>query len=91
MISHAGAGTCIDVLTRNRRLIVVCNEELMDNHQVELAEQLASENYLTHTSLNELHTTLKTFNADNLQIYEPGKVTKFIEYLDDFMGFTENN
>ncbi|CAO1433883.1 unnamed protein product [Diamesa tonsa] len=91
VISHAGAGTCIDVLTRNKHLIVVCNEELMDNHQVELAEQLASENYLIHTSLNQLHTTLKTFNADKLQIYEPGKVTKFIEYLDDFMGFTDNN
>lgn len=62
----------------------------MDNHQVELAEQLASENYLFHTSISQLHTTLKTFNPDKLQKYESGEVTKFIEYLDDFMGFTEN-
>ncbi|CAO1422674.1 unnamed protein product [Diamesa serratosioi] len=91
VISHAGAGTCIDVLNRNKRLIVVCNEELMNNHQMELAEQLASENYLIHTSISQLHTALKTFNPENLQSYKPGKVTQFIEYLDDFMGFTGND
>lgn len=41
MISHAGAGTCIEVLQAEKTLAVIVNDSLMDNHQVELAEKLA--------------------------------------------------
>ena len=41
MISHAGAGTCIEVLQAGKTLAVIVNDSLMDNHQVELAEKLA--------------------------------------------------
>ena len=41
MISHAGAGTCIEVLQTGKTLAVIVNDSLMDNHQVELAEKLA--------------------------------------------------
>ncbi len=42
VISHGGAGTCIEALTPpgKRKLIIVINECLMNNHQEELASAL---------------------------------------------------
>lgn len=88
MISHAGAGTCIDVLTKGKPLIVVINDTLMNNHQVELAEQLSKDNYLNHTTVSQLPAMLKSFDFTKLKTYEKGNVDKFVEYLDDVMGFT---
>eukprot|EP00931_Biecheleriopsis_adriatica_P066924 TRINITY_DN41141_c0_g1_i1.p1 TRINITY_DN41141_c0_g1~~TRINITY_DN41141_c0_g1_i1.p1 ORF type:complete len:176 (-),score=38.93 TRINITY_DN41141_c0_g1_i1:62-589(-) len=40
VISHAGAGSVIGALRAGRRLLVVVNPSLMDNHQLELAEAM---------------------------------------------------
>lgn len=59
----------------------------MSNHQTELAEQLSSENYLFYTTVKELPETLKTIDLSKLQTYEKGNADKFIEFLDNAMGF----
>lgn len=41
VISHAGTGSIIDSLRLERSLIVVTNDNLMDNHQEEVASELA--------------------------------------------------
>lgn len=61
----------------------------MNNHQTELAEQLSNDNYLSYTTVNQLSEALKTFDASKLKKYETGNVNKFIEYLDDVMGFAQ--
>ncbi|KAE8608568.1 hypothetical protein XENTR_v10011534 [Xenopus tropicalis] len=46
VISHAGAGSCLETLGEGKPLIVVINEQLMSNHQIELAKQLYKDGHL---------------------------------------------
>ena len=48
IVSHAGSGTILDALRLEVPLIVVPNEELLHNHQVELAEVLEQQKYVVH-------------------------------------------
>jgi beta-1,4-N-acetylglucosaminyltransferase len=46
VISHGGAGIILESLKHKKTLFVAVNDTLMDNHQRELAESLAEDNYL---------------------------------------------
>lgn len=87
VISHAGAGTCIEVLEQSKPLIVVVNDSLMHNHQTELAEKLASENVLISCTPSTLCRTLRHFNPNKLKKYEKGDPNNFIRELDKLVGF----
>lgn len=86
VISHAGAGTCLEVLHKKKPLIVVINEDLMDNHQTELAEELQKNCHLFFCTCNSL---VKALNEDfsQLQPYPKPKDYVFSNYLDKCMGF----
>lgn len=46
VVSHCGAGTLLDCLKLNKRVIAVVNNTLMDNHQRELFDKLRDEHYI---------------------------------------------
>ncbi|MGH0167727.1 UNVERIFIED_CONTAM: hypothetical protein FKN15_052557 [Acipenser sinensis] len=46
VISHAGAGSCLETLGVGTSLLVVVNDQLMNNHQLELARQLYRDGHL---------------------------------------------
>ncbi len=46
-----GSGSILDALRMDVPLVVVPNPELLDNHQVELAEALSAQGYVIHGSL----------------------------------------
>ena len=48
VISHAGSGSILDAMRISVPLIVVPNTDLLHNHQVELAEVLAEQNYVVY-------------------------------------------
>lgn len=90
VISHAGAGSCMEVLNSKKLLIVVINENLMDNHQIELAEQLHKDGHLLYCTPKTLGQTLENLNelSQNLRLFESAEpnLDKFVSYLDKFMG-----
>jgi beta-1,4-N-acetylglucosaminyltransferase len=46
----AGSGTLLEALGARKKVIVVVNESLMDNHQVELARQLGDMGCLVYST-----------------------------------------
>jgi len=82
VVSHAGAGTCLEVLGANKPLIVVVNDQLMDNHQIELAEQLAKDNHCAHCVPGDLAQTIAHFQPVELAPFQPGNPKAFADFLD---------
>lgn len=91
VISHAGAGSCTEILSANKPLIVVVNDELMDNHQTELAHQLSVDGYLLYCFPNTLANTLSSLQETipALRGYErdENSMKKLVNHLDELMGF----
>jgi len=93
VISHAGAGSCLEVLKlRTAALLVVVNDELMHNHQSELAERLAEDGHalcaVGPKGLQELlDVPVKEFNSklSALKPYQMGQPAKFKHFLDNVM------
>jgi beta-1,4-N-acetylglucosaminyltransferase len=77
-----------------KKLVVVINDKLMDNHQMELAEALASRGYLmmlTGSSLQLVKVgcrdVIKKIEAFRPKNFEGGDSSSFGILLDQFMGF----
>lgn len=65
VVSHGGTGSIMDALRLGKPLLVVTNDKLMDNHQIEVAEQFEHEGYLKSFSCAELPTgVLETSISD---------------------------
>ncbi|KAJ8351279.1 hypothetical protein SKAU_G00227550 [Synaphobranchus kaupii] len=86
VISHAGAGSCLETLGAKRPLLVVVNDRLMDNHQLELAKQLHSESHLLYCTCSTLTQTLRTMDLSALTPFLPGQPQNFARFLDQALG-----
>ena len=87
VISHAGAGTCIEVLNAHKPLIVVVNESLMHNHQTELANQLTDDSHCLNCIPETLLETFLSLDQSKLKALPPAKPELFVQCLDRFFGF----
>ncbi|KAI9893917.1 MAG: N-acetylglucosaminyldiphosphodolichol N-acetylglucosaminyltransferase catalytic subunit alg13 [Vezdaea aestivalis] len=79
VISHAGSGSILAALRISVPLIVVPNTSLLDNHQVDLAEELSKQGYLIHGKLDNLVGAIDAVEAsrNSHEIWPPvnrGKV-----------------
>ncbi|KAK6456172.1 UDP-N-acetylglucosamine transferase subunit ALG13 [Scheffersomyces xylosifermentans] len=54
VISHAGTGSIVDTLRLQKKLIVIVNDTLMDNHQAEIAHEFTKLNYCLSYNVREL-------------------------------------
>ncbi|KAL7885841.1 hypothetical protein AOLI_G00061360 [Acnodon oligacanthus] len=66
VISHAGAGSCLEALGAGKPLLVVVNDKLMDNHQLELAKQLQADSHLLYCTCSTLPQTLRDMDLSAL-------------------------
>nr|AAI19773.1 Glycosyltransferase 28 domain containing 2 [Mus musculus] len=86
VISHAGAGSCLESLEKGKPLVVVVNEKLMNNHQFELAKQLHKEGHLFYCTCSMLPELLQSMDLSTLKCYPPGQPEKFSAFLDKVVG-----
>lgn len=91
IISHAGAGTVMEALRFQRKLIVVINTMLMNNHQEELAGAMAERGHLvmveTPEKLDDNQTWI-SFNDFEPIVFEGGDNHSFATLLDSHLGFS---
>jgi len=79
-----GAGTALEVLRKVKPLIIVTNDHLMDNHQKELALELAESKFAVCSNPMDLPNALRSFNVSALQPFpkcEPQRFGNFITKL----------
>ncbi|XP_052501745.1 UDP-N-acetylglucosamine transferase subunit ALG13 homolog [Budorcas taxicolor] len=86
VISHAGAGSCLETLEKRKPLIVVINERLINNHQLELAKQLHKDGHLFYCTCSMLPGLLQSMDLSTLKCFPPGQPEKFSAFLDKVVG-----
>ena len=80
IISHGGAGIILESLKNKRKVIVCVNDELMDNHQVELASSLHNEGYVHYCK-----DLSKITEEANQIILDPSKIKEYPEFNYDII------
>ncbi|PAA52438.1 hypothetical protein BOX15_Mlig018171g6 [Macrostomum lignano] len=92
VISHAGAGSVLESLNAGKRLLVVVNDDLMHNHQTELAHRVARDGHLDTTVCVDLEDALKRLTpVSQLKPFPRGEPEKFAKFLDSVMGFGDGD
>ncbi|ORX87605.1 glycosyl transferase [Anaeromyces robustus] len=89
IISHAGSGTILDALELHKKIIVVPNETLMDNHQIELANAMSKKGVIISSSISELINTLNNLENIEFKPFLKENNNAFVDILDNLMGFED--
>lgn len=88
VISHAGAGSCLEILEKQKPLIVVVNPNLMNNHQVELAGKLHEEGYAYMCTPEILYSTVAENNVFSSLTFPDCQCCIFPDYIKQLMGYS---
>jgi beta-1,4-N-acetylglucosaminyltransferase len=83
IMSHAGSGTILEALRLRKRLLVIVNDTLMDNHQIELAQAMESEGYLVSATVDSIPLKLKEIMSATLKDFPQMDENRFPQILDD--------
>ena len=70
MLSHAGAGSILETMRLQLPLLVVVNEQLMHNHQREVADELAARRHVWVTSVDHVVEAVEAVTEAMLKVAE---------------------
>lgn len=86
IISHAGAGTVLDCLNSNRRILVVPNEALADTNQVQFCEELKKYELLRWSRCDDIAVTLEGYSGQGLRRFPENATPTFASALRHLCG-----
>mmetsp|Transcript_22394 Transcript_22394/g.62101 ORF Transcript_22394/g.62101 Transcript_22394/m.62101 type:complete len:181 (-) Transcript_22394:181-723(-) len=86
VISHAGSASTFESLRAGRKLVAVPNPVLMNNHQMELAKELASQGFCIFSTAEGLLDTLQTMDLASLKPFEHGNPRDVAAAIDSVMN-----
>lgn len=87
IISHAGSGSILEALRHVKRLVVVPNEDLMDNHQKELAGELEAQGYLIEGRVDNLPEAIKKAERATFKHFPRSGSEVFGRIVEEELGF----
>lgn len=76
-----GAGTILQSLRANKKMIVVINESLMNNHQIELGDICSLKHYLLSTTCNNLLNTIIKIPNEKFEKYPKKDTNAFHNFI----------
>lgn len=87
---NSGSGSIFETLRLGKPLIVVVNEDLMDNHQSELAEELAERKHLFCARPQTLYRVIASMELEALIAYPTGDAKPVAKLINRFLGFPDD-
>ncbi|CAA7023764.1 unnamed protein product [Microthlaspi erraticum] len=92
VVDHFTFSSSIADYIRSASLVIshAVNEDLMDNHQCELAEELQERKHLYCARPHTLHQAVTNMELESLVRYPPGDGTPVARIIDRFLGFPDD-
>jgi beta-1,4-N-acetylglucosaminyltransferase len=87
VISHAGAGSILETLALAKPMVVVVNDELMDNHQSELAQQMDTDGHCIAATVSRFYDDFDVERLFTLKPMPSVDCGDFGRLIDDEFGF----
>lgn len=87
VVSHSGYGCLVEALNLCKPVVAVINASLMDNHQTDIADELARKNHLARCTPQQLAATLKTLDLNAFDPLPPANPQGYVDHITKMMGF----
>ncbi len=87
VVTHAGYGCLMESLGLGKAVVAVINTRLMDNHQTEIASELARHGYAAMCEPASLAQTLRDADFAQRAPLPPAQPQAYAAFLDRLLGF----
>lgn len=85
VISHAGYGSLMESLSLHKNVIAVINDKLMDNHQVDIAQELQRQRCAAACYPQTLASTLASVDFTTFEKLAPAQPNRIATRIDSLM------